>query len=199
MNVLVAYASRHGSTAGIAERIADTLRAAGTAAEAWPVARVTAVDGYDAFVVGSAAYMFHWIKDATRFVKRHQAVLERRPVWLFSSGPLGSDRVDDKGNDVLESARPKEFAQLAEMIHPRGTRVFFGAWDPQAPPIGLVERLVRRMPANDAIQGGDFRDWDAIEEWAREIARQLQEADPSAFDRPSRASSRSSRVSSVER
>jgi hypothetical protein len=48
-------------------------------------------------VIGAAAYMFHWLKDATRFVKRHHRLLAERPVWLFSSGPLGTDLVDEDG------------------------------------------------------------------------------------------------------
>ncbi|HSK90804.1 MAG TPA: flavodoxin domain-containing protein [Euzebyales bacterium] len=174
MNVLVAYASRHGSTAGIAERIAAGLREAGLSAEARDVKRVDNIEAYGAFVVGSAAYMFHWLKDATRFVKRHRAVLEKQPVWLFSSGPLGTDLVDEDGIDVLETTRPKEFAELAPLVHPRGMQVFFGAWDPEAPPAGLVERMVRRMPAADATPAGDFRDWAAIDAWAAGIARELR-------------------------
>lgn len=179
MNVLVAYASRHGSTAGIAERIAAGLRAGGLAAEARPVAQVEDVDGYDAFVVGSAAYMFHWLKDATRFVKRHRALLDNRPVWFFSSGPLGTDRVDEDGEDVLTATRPKEFDELAALVHPVGMQVFFGAWDPQAPTIGLAERLVRRLPATDATPAGDFRDWAAIDAWTAGIARELLTAEVS--------------------
>lgn len=157
------HATRHGSTAGIAERIAAGLRAAGLAAEARPVAEVSDLEEYDAFVIGSAAYMFHWLKGATRFVKRHRARLDGRPVWLFSSDPLGTDRVDEQGDDVLEAARPKEFDELASLIHPRGMGVFFGAWDPQSSPVGFVERLVRHLPAYDATPKGDFRDWEAID------------------------------------
>jgi len=69
MTVLVAYASRHGATVGIAERIAVDLREAGLAAEARSMNDVADIDGYDAFVIGSAAYMFHWLKEATAFVK----------------------------------------------------------------------------------------------------------------------------------
>jgi menaquinone-dependent protoporphyrinogen oxidase len=174
MNVLVAYASRHGSTAEIARRIALGLRAAGLAAEARPAAEVREVGAYEAFVVGSAAYMFHWLRDATRFVKRHRAVLAQRPVWLFSSGPLGTDTVDERGTDVLVAARPKEFGELATLVHPRGTQVFFGAWDPVAPPIGVVEQLMRRLPAKDAMPAGDFRDWAAIDRWAAAIAGELR-------------------------
>ena len=174
MNVLVAYATRHGATAGIADRIASTLRSAGVSAEAIPVGEVGDLAPYDAFVIGGAAYMFHWAKDAMSFVKRHKALLSTRPVWLFSSGPLGTDKVDQEGRDVLESSRPKEFDELAAMVQPREERVFFGAHDPAAPPIGLGERIVALMPAaRNALPAGDFRDWPAIESWAADIAAAL--------------------------
>jgi menaquinone-dependent protoporphyrinogen oxidase len=177
MRVLVAYASRHGSTQGIAERIAEVLRAVGLEAEARPVATVKSVAEYDAFVVGSAAYMFHWLKEATRFVERHRAVLAGKPVWLFSSGPLGTDLVDAEGRDIFEATRPKEFAELDAMLHPRGDHVFFGAWDPAAPAVGMAERFVRLMPASKTtLPAGDFRDWPAIEAWAGEIAAGLRAA-----------------------
>lgn len=177
MRILVTYATRHGSTAGIAEKIADTLRAAGLHADAIPVKEIRTLDPYDAVVIGAAAYMFHWLKDATTFAKRHRSELLQRPVWLFSSGPLGSDLVDDDGNDVLQVTRPREFDELTGLLHPRGEQVFFGAWDPQAPPAGFGERMLRHMPAsNDAMPAGDFRDWPAIETWAREIAADLHTA-----------------------
>jgi menaquinone-dependent protoporphyrinogen oxidase len=175
MKVLVAYASRHGATAGIAERIAAGLRDAGVPAEACPVTDVADVGAYDAFVIGAAAYMFHWLKDATRFVQRHRTVLSNRPVWLFSSGPLGTDLVDDEGHDIFEASRPKEFDELHALIDPREKRVFFGAWDPDAPPIGIGERMLRHMPASrEATPAGDFRDWPAIDAWAADIARELR-------------------------
>jgi menaquinone-dependent protoporphyrinogen oxidase len=175
MTVLVAHATRHGSTAGIAERIAATLQAEGLAAVARPVAEVRDIGPYDAVVIGGAAYMFHWLKDATAFAERHRAELLQRPVWLFSSGPLGTDRVDQEGHDVLEASRPKEFARLTELLRPRGEQVFFGAWDPDAPPIGLGERMLRHMPASKAaLPAGDFRDWSAIDAWAAQIARDLR-------------------------
>ena len=174
MSVLVAYASRHGATRGIAEHIVDRLRADGVAAEARPVSAVRDVGAYDAVVVGGAAYMFHWLKEATGFVRRNGAVLAARPVWLFSSGPLGTDTVDAQGHDVLLTSEPKEFAQLRSVLHPRDVRVFFGAFDPEAPPVGLAERFVRHMPAaRNAMPAGDFRDWPAIDAWADGIAAEL--------------------------
>lgn len=174
MNVLVAFATRHGATAEIAERIAARLQAAGLQAEARSVSDVNDVGPYDAVVIGGAAYMFHWLKDATAFAKRHQKDLARRPVWLFSSGPLGNDRVDKDGQDVVEASRPKEFDDLQALLHPRDERVFFGAWDPDAPPVGMGERLLRLLPASkEALPAGDFRDWPDIDAWADQIAAEL--------------------------
>jgi menaquinone-dependent protoporphyrinogen oxidase len=103
-------------------------------------------------------------------------MLAEHPVWLFSSGPIGPDLVDKDGNDVLVTTRPKEWPELIEMVHPRGDRVFFGAWDPSAPPIGMAERFMHLMPASarNAMPAGDFRDWPAIDAWAAEIAGALQ-------------------------
>lgn len=176
MRILVAYASRHGATAEIAERIATGLRDAGFEVDARHVTHVVDLEPYDAVVVGASAYMFHWLKDATRFVERQQQALAARPVWLFSSGPLGTDLVDEKGRDVFEVSRPREFDELQALIRPRGEQVFFGAWDPDAQPVGLVERFMRHMPGGEAIPAGDFRDWDAIDAWAIKIARELRTA-----------------------
>jgi menaquinone-dependent protoporphyrinogen oxidase len=175
MSVLVAYASRHGATQGIAERIAGRLRQDGLAAAAVAAREVDDLAPYDAVVVGSAAYMFHWLADATRFVQRNRHELTARPLWLFSSGPLGTDPVDAKGRDQLVAAEPKEFPELVETLHPREARVFFGAYDVEAPPIGLAERLTRHLPAaaRDAMPAGDFRDWTAIDAWADGIAAAL--------------------------
>ena len=175
MHVLVAYASRHGATRGIAERIADTLRAAGLDAQALPTTGVRDLAGYDAFVIGSAAYMFHWLGEATAFVRRYQTFLAQKPVWLFSSGPLGTEPTDAQGRDQKVVAMPKEIPELSEAINARDHRVFFGAVEGGRKPIGIAERLMTIMPAaTNALPVGDFRDWPEIEAWARDIAQALQ-------------------------
>jgi menaquinone-dependent protoporphyrinogen oxidase len=174
MSILVTYASRHGATRGIAERIAERLRSNGLDADVRPAVEVRDASRYDAFVVGGAAYMFHWLKEATTFVQRNRALLAERPTWLFSSGPVGTETVDKQGRDVLETTVPKEFPELMVAVHPRGEKVFFGAVDPAAKPVGLAERLVSLMPASkDALPKGDFRDWPVIDAWADQIAHDL--------------------------
>jgi len=174
MNVLVAYATRHGATAGIAQRVAQTLERHGLDVTIRPVTEAGSMDQFDAFVIGGANYFFHWHKDATAFVRRHRFVLASHPVWLFASGPLGIDRLDANGRDVIESTKPPEFAEFSIDIHPRDERVFFGAFDPRDMSKDLMEAFSRRLPAlRKALAGGDFRDWPEIEAWADGIAREL--------------------------
>lgn len=167
MKVLVAYASKYGATQGIAERIGDVLRRRGLEADVVRCKDLDDAAGYDAFVVGSAAYMFRWRTDARKFVRANAELLAAHPAWLFSSGPVGTDRVDAKGHDVLEGAVPKEFAEFGPAIGPRGMQVFFGAF--QLEKLRGVDRMAKWAPAS-AMPVGDFRDWDAIEAWATSIA-----------------------------
>jgi menaquinone-dependent protoporphyrinogen oxidase len=172
MRVLVVYASRYGATQGIAERIAEVINRNGHLAEAVPVAAAGRLDGYNAYVVGSAVYEFSWLRPARTFVKDNAATLATRPVWLFSSGPIGTNTVDDQGRDVRESSAPKDVAELTALVHARGHRVFFGAFN-QAN-LNFVDRLICSLPALKALmREGDFRDWDDIEAWATSIAGAL--------------------------
>ena len=161
MTVLVAYASKHGSTQGIAERIAEKLRQLGKEAEARSVEEVSDLGSSEAFVIGSAIYYGSWLKEATEWVRRNQAVLAARPVWLFSSGPLGTEVKDAE-------PQPKEIAEFRETIRPRDQRIFFGALDHSR--LSFAERMMAK-----AVRApeGDFRDWEAIEAWAASIARDL--------------------------
>jgi menaquinone-dependent protoporphyrinogen oxidase len=183
--VLVVYASRHGATRGIAQRIGDVLRSEGFEADVAPADHAAGVGTADAVVVGSAVYMGSWLQDAIDFIKRNEVVLADLPLWLFSSGPLpGSSREKGPGVDPLTDALGpeegpgsggrKKVAEISAATSPKDHRVFLGAFDPNDPPMVMSERLVRMLPAvKNALPAGDFRDWDAIEAWAHEIAATL--------------------------
>ena len=92
-----------------------------------------------------------------------------------AADPLGADRFDEDGNDIAAASRPREFDELADLLDTRGEAVFFGAYDPQTPPIGIGERIVRHLPvARTVLTPGDFRDWVAIDSWIDEIAIELR-------------------------
>jgi menaquinone-dependent protoporphyrinogen oxidase len=172
MTVLVAYASKYGGTRGIAERIADVLNASGVKAEAQSVTSIADLGGYDAFVVGSAEYIGSWMKEAVTFARQNQAVLASRPVWLFSSGPLGTEATDAQGHDVREAAVPKQLSELREMLGARDHRVFFGVSDHTH--FDLRDRLIYAIPGGKKLLAdGDFRDWAEVDAWAKEIALAL--------------------------
>jgi menaquinone-dependent protoporphyrinogen oxidase len=169
MKILVVYASRHGATKTIAERIAVTLGAAGHQVAVRPAKAAGEPSGFDAFVIGSAAYFGHWRKEALQFARQNRDLLAERPVWLFSSGPLGTESMDARGQDPRQTAEPAEIAALNEAIRPRDHHVFFGALDPSK--LGFRERVIRAMPAGHRLlPEGDFRDWQEIEAWAAGIA-----------------------------
>ncbi|OGO57532.1 MAG: hypothetical protein A2V85_13525 [Chloroflexi bacterium RBG_16_72_14] len=157
--VLVAYASKHGSTREIAEEIGRVLRDGGLDAEVAEARLVSDVAAYGAVVLGSALYAAHWQRDANRFVARHLAALRTRPVWLFSTGPL--DRSADAG--LLPA--PPSVAITTDPIGARGHRVFGGRLLADTP--GLDPQVLATHPV------GDFRDWDAIRAWAAGIAAAL--------------------------
>ena len=173
MRLLVTHASKHGATVGIAERIAAKLTRSGHDVTVVPVHEAGDPADFDAAIVGSATYMGHWRKEAMAYVRRHEQSLATRPVWLFSSGPLGEADVDDDGKDLREAGVPSDLAELQALVHPREHRVFFGALDPRR--LTVAERALRTLPAGRALlPEGDFRDWKDIEAWATHIAAELE-------------------------
>jgi menaquinone-dependent protoporphyrinogen oxidase len=161
MRALVTYASKHGSTQEMAQRIASGLSRLGVRADVRPMSYVDEIDGYDVVVIGSAIYMGRWIKEATEFVDRMRPALARIRVWVFSSGPLG----DKPGVD------PPHVAELKTSLNVVEHRVFAGALRREH--LSLVERaMVKGVKA----PYGDFRDWSEIDSWAASIARNIKAA-----------------------
>lgn len=159
--MLVAYASKHGSTEEIARFIADRLRERGHAARATPVEEVSDLSDVQAVVLGSAIYVGSWMKEAVEFVDRHLSTLGSLPVWLFSVGPLGTEVQD-------EEEQPKQLGELRDELRPRDHRLFFGVLDRDK--LGFGERMmVKAVKAPE----GDFRNWDEIGAWADGIAAGL--------------------------
>ena len=162
MNILVAVASKHSSTRGIAEAIGQELRTSGHTVQVRSANEVEGTGGYDAVILGSAIYMGTWLAEARQFVDKNRASLATMPVWLFSSGPLGQSDPQPHG----------DFAHLRELMdatQARGHRTFVGKLDRSS--LGRGERLVAKVVR---ASEGDFRDWEAIREWAREIAADLR-------------------------
>ncbi len=160
--VLVAYATKHGATAEIAEAIAGQLRADGLEAEARHAGDVRSLEQYSAVVLGSAVYMKRWRREARHFLRHHHDTLARMPFWVFSSGAVGEHRDPDW----------EEPAKVVETVERLGARehVVFGGRVPQDPGNFVERAMLRDTPPEVA----DLRDFDAIRAWASTIAAALR-------------------------
>jgi menaquinone-dependent protoporphyrinogen oxidase len=156
--VLVAYATKLGSTGEIAEAIAQVLRDGGHRALARPARDVKSLDGWDAVILGSAVYAAHWQKDARLFVERLREDLASRPLWLFSGGPL--DRRLARADQPITPYGAEITAGLGARAH----RTFGGR-------LARTAAVDRQVLQTHRI--GDFRDWQAIVEYAYRIGREL--------------------------
>jgi menaquinone-dependent protoporphyrinogen oxidase len=160
MKVLVTAASRYGATFEIAQAIGEVLDRAGIDVTVVPVEDAPAPKPFDAVVLGSAIYMGQWLKPARGYVDAHADTLRGRPLWLFSSGPLGDPPQPDP--DALD------LHAITEAVVPREARVFAGRIDKAR--LRLRDRaVVAALKAPDR----DDRPWPAIEAWAHAIAADL--------------------------
>jgi menaquinone-dependent protoporphyrinogen oxidase len=164
--VLVAYGSKYGSTAEIAEAIGTTLRVAGLDVEVRRAREVHSLEPYRAVVLGSAVYMARWRRDAMRLLRRGE--LQQRQVWLFSSGPVGEGK-EEPDEKTERWTEPKRVQQLAARTGAREHVVFGGRIAEEG---GLLRR---NMAKSTPPELRDRRDWSAIEAWANSIADLLHE------------------------
>lgn len=159
--VLVAYATRYGSTAEVAQEVGRRLDARGFQVDVRPAAEVRTLDGFDAVVLGAPFYIGSLLKDATAFLERHRSALERLPVALFTLGPLSAE-------EGLDEARGQVDEALAKIgwLKPVAAEMFVGKYDPAH--LRLSDKLLAALPATPLHGVGphDDRDWSAIDAWA---------------------------------
>ncbi|MFJ6939711.1 flavodoxin domain-containing protein [Streptomyces sp. NPDC101132] len=161
--VLVAYGTKHGATAGIAEEIGKTLREDGLDAVVLPADDVADVRSFDAVVLGGALYAGHWSGKAKRCAERNEQYLRHRPVWLFSSGPV------DSSAEQHEIPPVKAVARQMERLGAREHMTFGGSITDSTP--GFIAKAMVRHG-----KGGDFRNPERIQTWAHHISRELTAA-----------------------
>ncbi|MFD8496082.1 flavodoxin domain-containing protein [Amycolatopsis sp. NPDC059657] len=166
MKILVAVASKHGATKEIADEIGTAVERALAEAGTGPEVHVLFADGvtlvadYDAVILGSAVYMGHWLGSAKKLAVTQQDALRARPVWLFSSGPVGER--------AAPGVDPPEAAELLTELNARGHHLFGGKIDRHV--LRFAERVV---VAALRVKDADCRDWPVIRGWAKDIAGEL--------------------------
>ena len=159
-SILLAYATRYGSTQEVAETISAVLREAGFEVELQPMQEVKKLDNYDAVVLGAAIYGSKWHPEAHQFLSRYQASLRQRPVAIFALGPLSTSGA------AMQRSRRQLDRELVKYpwLKPVAVEMFVGKLDPAK--LSFFERL--------ATSASDHRNWDAIRAWANALPAQLQ-------------------------
>ncbi len=170
--VLVAFATRSGSTGEVAKAIADSLKEAGLAAEVLPMHAIESLEGRTAVVLGAPLYIGRFPREFHRFVCRHREALSKLRPWCFVLGPTRDLPAD------FEAARKQAEKQLSRYawFKPQGMHIFGGRWDPKSLPFPFS--LIQRLPMHplDKIPAVDARDWAGIRDWATGIAEQIKPA-----------------------
>jgi len=160
MKVLVSAASKYGATGEIGQAIANVLAEKGLEVTVVPPAQAGPIEQFDAVVLGSAVYLGRWMKPGRELAQRQAGALAARPVWLFSSGPVGEP--------AKPADNPVNVSTILRSTKARDHQVFAGK---------LVKKQLsfpeRAIDSATRVQEGDFRDWDNIRAWASSIADTL--------------------------
>jgi menaquinone-dependent protoporphyrinogen oxidase len=168
-SILVAYATRYGSTQEVAEAVAATLRERGLEVDLQPVRKVRTLEGYRAVVLGAPLYIGRWHKDAQRFLSLHREALTQRPVAIFTLGPT---QPDEKEREGVHAQLDQELAKYP-WLSPVALELFGGKYDPAK--LRFFDKLLASLPASPLHQmpASDVRDWKAIRAWASKLAAEL--------------------------
>jgi menaquinone-dependent protoporphyrinogen oxidase len=152
--VLVAYATKYGSTQEIAGVVTDALRADGLDVDPTPAASVSSLDRYAAVVVGSALYNHKWHRDVVRFMDRFREELTRRPVAVFAVGPVNDNAQEfDTAKEQLDGVLARW-----EWLSPASLAVFGGRFDPAHLRFPGA-RLLAKLPATDIVNPAAVAAW----------------------------------------
>lgn len=162
-SVLVAYATKFGSTREVADRVAARLLKAGLQVEVRAAREVRSLQGYDAVVFGGALYMFRLVGEGRRFLKRNRKELSQLPLAVFGMGPL-----EDTDSQYFDARQHLNKALVGlEGVVPVDVTVFGGVLDP------AKLKFPYSNPGIKAMGMSDLRDWKTIEAWADSLPEKL--------------------------
>jgi menaquinone-dependent protoporphyrinogen oxidase len=170
--ILVAYASKAGSTVGVAEAIAKTLADNGAMVDVRRAKTVADLGPYDAVVVGSAIRGAKWLPEAMQFMQTHHSALAGKPFAAF----LVCITLAMPGAEKYHAGVATWLAPVRAMVRPVSEGLFAGVLDYDRLPLVPDGLKMRALSAATRTPEGDYRDWEAIHAWASDLAVRLKPA-----------------------
>jgi menaquinone-dependent protoporphyrinogen oxidase len=157
--ILVAYASRAGSTMEVAQSVARELAARGYSVDVHPVKQVSNLKGYSAVVLGSAIRMGGWLPEAVKFVETNRTALAQLPTAFFAVHLMNI--ADD---ETSRKARLAYLDPVRKLVTPQSEAFFAGVGDMSK--VSFIDGQIGKLVKSPE---GDFRNWDAIRAWGQSI------------------------------
>lgn len=167
--ILVTYASRAGSTAGVAEAIGKTLSEKGARVDVLRMQDVKDLAPYAAVVAGSAIQNKQWLPEAMQFLKTHQADLAQKPCMAF----LVCMTLAMKNGETYRPFVSDFLAPVRALVNPVSEGLFAGVLDISKVPSASDRFKFRLSVLFGVWKEGDHRDWDAIRTWAEGLPQFL--------------------------
>lgn len=159
--ILVAYASATGSTGEVAGAIGEVIAAEGTTeVDVLRVAEVKRVDHYTALVLGSSIRAGRWLPEAINFLEQHQEAMQKIPVAYFTTCLTMVKDTEESRQTVRSYLEP--VLSMAPEVQPVALGLFAGSLEPS-----------RQLVYGESTPYGDYRDWEAIREWATAVRPEL--------------------------
>lgn len=160
--ILVTYATRAGSTAGVAEFVGKTLTEAGCLVDVVPMVDVDDLSPYRAVVAGSAVQAKQWLPEALEFMRTNQEALNKMPCAVFLvCMTLAMSNADRFRGEVATFLDP-----VRTIVTPASEGLFAGALDIDQVPYFRARLGFRLSVLFGVWSEGDHRDWHAIRAWA---------------------------------
>ena len=168
--ILVAYATRNGATAGVAEAIGKTLAEGGAQVDVRLMSEITDLTPYRAVVAGSAIRAASWLPEAMQFMRTHQAALAQKPFATFTVCITMAMKNKQQAREGVKGW----LAPVRALVNPVSEGLFAGVLDISKVPT-LSDRIKFRISVLLGVwKEGDHRDWDAIQAWAGDLPDKLK-------------------------
>ncbi len=162
--VLIAYASRLGSTREIAQAIGEVLAQRGVSVDVLPVDEIQHLEGYQAVIAGGSIREEQWLPEAKRFVQIHRDALRQLPLLYFAVSGLMSNPTPEHFHEVYEY-----LSEVRAIAEPLEVGIFAGSLDYNRLNHDQMIRVLSK-----GLPEGDFRRWQDVRAWAEDVADRLQ-------------------------